>query len=207
MILRAFFVGPTLRGPWRFLVTVVGVAAGVAAVISTIAASRAAVASFAEGVDEVAGAARLEITRPGGLDGWSMNLTQYEAVRELILDTIDDESVDLVYLDPPFKSDQNYNVLFQEQDCTRSAAQMPQPRLSTMTASASGVAEVPNVQTTGTPASAAVAALATPGTACSCACHWGGSVSRASASRGSGATSSISARHQEAGFMAASLPG
>ena len=35
-----------------------------------------------------------------------------------------DESVDLVYLDPPFKSDQNYNVLFQEQDGSRSAAQI-----------------------------------------------------------------------------------
>ena len=35
---------------------------------------------------------------------------------------VGDESVDLVYLDPPFKSDQNYNVLFQEQDGSRSAA-------------------------------------------------------------------------------------
>ena len=34
------------------------------------------------------------------------------------------ESVDLVYLDPPFKSDQNYNVLFAEQDGSRSAAQI-----------------------------------------------------------------------------------
>ena len=34
------------------------------------------------------------------------------------------ESVDLVYLDPPFNSDQNYNVLFAEQDGTRSAAQI-----------------------------------------------------------------------------------
>jgi len=34
------------------------------------------------------------------------------------------ESVDLIYLDPPFKSDQNYNVLFQEQDGSRSAAQI-----------------------------------------------------------------------------------
>jgi DNA modification methylase len=37
---------------------------------------------------------------------------------------IADESVDLVYLDPPFNSDQNYNVLFVEQDGTRSAAQI-----------------------------------------------------------------------------------
>jgi DNA modification methylase len=35
-----------------------------------------------------------------------------------------DESVDLIYLDPPFKSDQNYNVLFAEQDGSRSAAQI-----------------------------------------------------------------------------------
>ena len=37
---------------------------------------------------------------------------------------IADESVDLVYLDPPFKSDQNYNVLFQERDGSRAAAQI-----------------------------------------------------------------------------------
>ncbi|MBA2331659.1 MAG: hypothetical protein H0V94_02570 [Actinobacteria bacterium] len=35
-----------------------------------------------------------------------------------------DESVDLVYLDPPFDSNQNYNVLFAEQDGDRSAAQI-----------------------------------------------------------------------------------
>jgi adenine specific DNA methylase Mod len=34
------------------------------------------------------------------------------------------ESVDLVYLDPPFNSAQDYNVLFQEQDGSRSAAQI-----------------------------------------------------------------------------------
>ncbi len=35
-----------------------------------------------------------------------------------------DESVDLIYLDPPFKSNQNYNVLFAERDGTRAAAQI-----------------------------------------------------------------------------------
>jgi adenine specific DNA methylase Mod len=35
-----------------------------------------------------------------------------------------DESVDLIYLDPPFKSNQDYNVLFAEQDGSRSAAQI-----------------------------------------------------------------------------------
>lgn len=32
--------------------------------------------------------------------------------------------MDLVYLDPPFKSDQNYNVLFTERHGERSAAQI-----------------------------------------------------------------------------------
>jgi adenine specific DNA methylase Mod len=35
-----------------------------------------------------------------------------------------DETLDLVYLDPPFKSNQDYNVLFAEQDGSRSAAQI-----------------------------------------------------------------------------------
>jgi DNA modification methylase len=35
-----------------------------------------------------------------------------------------DESVDLVYLDPPFNSNQNYNVLFAERDGSRAAAQI-----------------------------------------------------------------------------------
>lgn len=34
-----------------------------------------------------------------------------------------DETVDLVYLDPPFKSNQDYNVLFAEKDGTRAASQ------------------------------------------------------------------------------------
>jgi site-specific DNA-methyltransferase (adenine-specific) len=37
---------------------------------------------------------------------------------------IADESVDLIYLDPPFKSNQDYNVLFAEQDGSQAAAQM-----------------------------------------------------------------------------------
>ena len=37
---------------------------------------------------------------------------------------IQDESVDLVYLDPPFKGDSDYNVLFAEQDGSRAAAQI-----------------------------------------------------------------------------------
>jgi site-specific DNA-methyltransferase (adenine-specific) len=37
---------------------------------------------------------------------------------------IKDESIDLIYLDPPFKSDQDYNVLFAEQNGATSAAQV-----------------------------------------------------------------------------------
>ena len=35
-----------------------------------------------------------------------------------------DESVDLIYLDPPFNSNRNYNVLFKEQNGTRAASQI-----------------------------------------------------------------------------------
>ena len=37
---------------------------------------------------------------------------------------IADESVDLVYLDPPFNSAKNYNAFFQEKDGTAAAAQI-----------------------------------------------------------------------------------
>jgi site-specific DNA-methyltransferase (adenine-specific) len=37
---------------------------------------------------------------------------------------IADESVDLVYLDPPFKSNQNYSVLFKEKNGSQAASQI-----------------------------------------------------------------------------------
>ena len=40
---------------------------------------------------------RVEIfnaTRPGGLDGWTMDAAQYQAVHDLILDIIDDDADD-----------------------------------------------------------------------------------------------------------------
>ena len=37
---------------------------------------------------------------------------------------VGDESVDLVYLDPPFNSNASYNVLFKEHDGTRAASQI-----------------------------------------------------------------------------------
>src|SRR5687767_11063458 len=42
----------------------------------------------------------------------------------ILRDYIPSESVDLIYLDPPFKSNQDYNVLFAEQDGSRSPAQI-----------------------------------------------------------------------------------
>lgn len=42
----------------------------------------------------------------------------------ILRDYILSESVDLIYLDPPFNSNQDYNVLFTEKDGTRAAAQI-----------------------------------------------------------------------------------
>lgn len=52
----------------RFILTALGVAIGAASVVATILASQAAVRSMKEDVQELAGRARLEITRSGGLD-------------------------------------------------------------------------------------------------------------------------------------------
>jgi len=43
---------------------------------------------------------------------------------QVLRDYIPDQSVDLIYLDPPFNSRQDYNVLFAEKDGTRSASQI-----------------------------------------------------------------------------------
>ncbi|MBA2672030.1 MAG: site-specific DNA-methyltransferase, partial [Gemmatimonadetes bacterium] len=52
------------------------------------------------------------------------NLLFYGDNLDVLRRHIAGESVDLVYLDPPFKSDQSYNVLFREQDGSRSEAQI-----------------------------------------------------------------------------------
>src|SRR3954468_407441 len=54
----------------------------------------------------------------------SENLLFYGDNLDVLRRHIDDESVDLVYLDPPFNSARNYNVLFAEQDGSRAAAQI-----------------------------------------------------------------------------------
>ena len=43
---------------------------------------------------------------------------------DILRNHVDDASVDLIYLDPPFKSDANYNILFQEKSGEQSAAQI-----------------------------------------------------------------------------------
>src|SRR6267378_8646616 len=52
------------------------------------------------------------------------NVLYYGDNLDVLRRYIKDESVDLVYLDPPFKSDQNYNVLFAAKDGTEAAAQI-----------------------------------------------------------------------------------
>ena len=43
---------------------------------------------------------------------------------EILRNHIPDESVDLIYIDPPFNSDQAYNVIFSESDGSSSQAQI-----------------------------------------------------------------------------------
>ncbi|MYC38944.1 MAG: site-specific DNA-methyltransferase [Chloroflexi bacterium] len=43
---------------------------------------------------------------------------------DILRNHVADESVDLIYLDPPFKSDANYNILFRERSGQQSAAQI-----------------------------------------------------------------------------------
>ena len=52
------------------------------------------------------------------------NLLYYGDNLDVMRRHIKDETVDLVYLDPPFNSNRNYNVLFSEQDGSRAASQI-----------------------------------------------------------------------------------
>ncbi len=45
---------------------------------------------------------------------------------DILRQHVADESVDLIYLDPPFNSNATYNVLFRERSGGESAAQIPQ---------------------------------------------------------------------------------
>jgi len=52
------------------------------------------------------------------------NLLFYGDNLDVLRRHIKDETIDLVYLDPPFNSDQSYNVLFAERDGHQAAAQI-----------------------------------------------------------------------------------
>jgi len=52
------------------------------------------------------------------------NVLYYGDNLEILRRYIKNESVDLVYLDPPFKSDQDYNILFAERNGNQAAAQI-----------------------------------------------------------------------------------
>ena len=53
-----------------------------------------------------------------------MNLLYYGDNLDVLRRHVEDESVDLVYLDPPFKSSQEYNVLFAEKNGSQAASQI-----------------------------------------------------------------------------------
>jgi site-specific DNA-methyltransferase (adenine-specific) len=54
----------------------------------------------------------------------SKNLLYYGDNLDVMRRHIKDGTVDLVYLDPPFNSNTNYNVLFAEKDGSKAASQI-----------------------------------------------------------------------------------
>lgn len=56
--------------------------------------------------------------------GTPLNTLYYGDNLDILRRYIDDESVDLIYLDPPFNSNADYNVLFAEKDGTQAHAQI-----------------------------------------------------------------------------------
>ena len=53
-----------------------------------------------------------------------MNTLYYGDNLEILRRLVKDESVDLVYLDPPINSNATYNVLFAQKDGSQSSAQI-----------------------------------------------------------------------------------
>jgi site-specific DNA-methyltransferase (adenine-specific) len=53
-----------------------------------------------------------------------MNTVYYGDNLDMLRRYIKDESVDLIYLDPPFKRDRDYNILFEEKNGTGAASQI-----------------------------------------------------------------------------------
>lgn len=67
------------------------------------------------------GGARLFVYNRPTMSG---NVLYYGDNLQILREYVPDESVDLIYLDPPFNSAANYNVLFQEKSGEQSAAQI-----------------------------------------------------------------------------------
>ena len=53
-----------------------------------------------------------------------MNKLFYSDNLDILRNYIRDESIDFIYLDPPFNSNATYNVLFSQQNGTQSSAQI-----------------------------------------------------------------------------------
>ena len=90
MILRTLLFAPLRAHPGRFLLTAAGVAIGVASLVSTLLASRSAVAFLGEDVLEIAGAARIEVAKPGGLEPADLAALAPFAGRALVAPVIED---------------------------------------------------------------------------------------------------------------------
>jgi len=52
------------------------------------------------------------------------NVLYYGDNLDILRRYVKDESIDLIYLDPPFNSNQNYNVLFKEKNGSQAASQI-----------------------------------------------------------------------------------
>jgi hypothetical protein len=65
----------------------------------------------------------LDSRSPRPINSRSVNLLYYGDNLDVLGRHIKDYTIDLVYLDPPFNSSQDYNVLFAEKDGTRAASQ------------------------------------------------------------------------------------
>lgn len=52
------------------------------------------------------------------------NILYYGDNLDILRRYVKDESIDLIYLDPPFNSNANYNVLFEDYKGSKSAAQL-----------------------------------------------------------------------------------
>jgi site-specific DNA-methyltransferase (adenine-specific) len=52
------------------------------------------------------------------------NTLYYGDNLDILREHIEDNSIDLIYLDPPFKSNQDYNILFKEKNGSKSVAQI-----------------------------------------------------------------------------------